>query len=133
MKFMLEMIRTEFEGELLGMKADLTHFSQNLIDLLIKESGEDPNNMIALLNQTSADISQYKEQHNKDKDIHKAIAEDQDALPPDKEVQQSVASKTQGTVLRAPEVTPAEGIATTVNTTAGNKEGPQSVSMAPGG
>jgi hypothetical protein len=133
MNVMLEMIWTEFEGELLGMKADLTHFSQNLINLLIEESGEVPNDMNALLNQTSADISQYKEQHNKDKDIHKVIAEDQDALPPDKEVQQSVASKTQGTVLRAPEATPMEGIATTVNTTAGDKEGPQSVSMAPGG
>jgi hypothetical protein len=133
MKVMLEMIRTEFEGELLGMKANLIHFSQNITNLLIKESGEDPNDMIALLDQTSADISQYEEQHNKDKDIHKAVAEDQDTLPPDKEVQQSVASKTQGTVLRAPEVTPAEGIATTVDTTAGDKEGPQSVSMAHGG
>jgi hypothetical protein len=133
MKVMLEMIWTEFEGELLGAKADLTHFSQNLINLLIKESGEDPNNMIALLNQTSADISQYEEQHNKDKDIHKAVAENQDALPPDKEVQQSVASKTQGTVLRAPEATPVEGIATTIDTTAGDMEGLQSVSIAPGG
>ncbi len=115
------------------MKANLTHFSQNLINLLIKESGEDPNNMIALLDQTSADISQYKEQHNKDKDIHKAVTEDQDALPPDKEVQQSIASKTQGTVLRAPKATPAEGIATNVDKTAGDKEGSQSVSMVPGG
>ncbi len=71
MKVMLEMIWTEFKGELLGMKTDLTHFSQNLINLLIKESGEDPNDMIALLDQTSADISQYKEQHNKDKDSTK--------------------------------------------------------------
>jgi hypothetical protein len=133
MKVMLEMIRTEFEGELLGMKADLTHFSQNLINLLIKESGEDPNDMIALLDQNSADISQYKEQYNEDKDIHKAVTKDQDALPPDKEVQQSVASKTQGMVLRAPEATPAEGIVTTIDTMAGDKEGLQSVSMAPGG
>jgi hypothetical protein len=89
--------------------------------------------MIALLDQTPADISQYEEQHSKDKDIHKAVAEDQDALPPDKEVQQSVASKTQGAVLRAPEATPAEGITTTVDTMAGDKEGLQSVSMAPCG
>jgi hypothetical protein len=59
MKVMLQMIWTEFKGELLGMKADLTQFSQNLINLLIKESGGDPNDMIALLDQTSADISQY--------------------------------------------------------------------------
>ncbi len=130
---MLEMIRTEFEGELLGLKADLTHFSQNLINFLIKESGENPNDAIAFLDQTSADISQYEEQNNKDKDIHKVIAENQDALPPDKEGEQSEASKTQGMVPRAPEATPAEGIATTVNTTEGDKEGPQSVSMAPGG
>jgi hypothetical protein len=30
MKVMLEMIRTEFKGELLGMKADLTHFSKKI-------------------------------------------------------------------------------------------------------
>ncbi len=130
---MLEMIRMEFEGELLGLKANLTHFSQNLIDFLIEESGENPNDAIAFLDQTSADISQYKEQNNKDKDIHKAITENQDALPPDKEGEQPEASKTQGTVPRAPEVTPAEGITTTIDMMAGDKEGLQSVSMAPGG
>jgi hypothetical protein len=133
MKVMLEMIRMEFEGELLGLKADLTHFSQNLINFLIKESGENPNDPIAFLDQTLADISQYEEQNNKDKDIHKAIAENQDALPPNKESKQPKASKTQETVPRAPEATPMEGIANTVDTTAGDKEGPQSVSMAPGG
>jgi hypothetical protein len=130
---MLEMIRMEFEGELLGLKADLTHFSQNLIDFLIEESGENLNDAIAFLDQTLADISQYEEQNNENRDIHKAIAENQDALPPDKEGEQPKASKTQGMVPRAPEVTPVEGIATTVNTTAGDKEGPQSVSMVPGG
>jgi hypothetical protein len=55
---MLEMIRTEFEGELLGLKADLTHFSPNLINFLIEESGENPNDAITFLDQTSADISQ---------------------------------------------------------------------------
>jgi hypothetical protein len=133
MKVMLEMIKTEFEGELLGLKANLTHFTQNLINFLIKESGENPNDAIAFLDQTSADISQYKELNNEDKDIHKAIAENQDALPPDKEGKQPEASKTQGTVPRAPEAAPAEGIATTINTMAGDKEGPQSVSMVPGG
>jgi hypothetical protein len=130
---MLEMIRMEFKGEPLELKADLTHFSQNLIDFLIKELGKNPNDAIAFLDQTSADISQYEEQNNKDKDIHKTIAENQDALPPNKEGKQPEASKTQGTVPRAPEATPAEGIATTVDTAAGDKEGPQSMSMAPGG
>ncbi len=67
---MLEMIRTEFKGDLLGLKADLTNFSQKLINFLIQESGENPNNAIAFLDQTSEDISQYKEQNNEDKDIH---------------------------------------------------------------
>ncbi len=61
MKVMLEMMRTEFDGELLGLKADLTHFSQHLINFLIEESGENPKDAIAFLNQISADISQYEE------------------------------------------------------------------------
>ncbi len=133
MEVMLEMMRTEFEGELLGLKADLTHFPKLLIDFLIEESGENPNDKIDFLDQTSADIAQFEEQNNEDMVSNQAATKNQDALPPDKEEEQSEASKTQGTVPRAPEATPTEGIATGVIRTSGDKEGLQSVSMAPGG
>ncbi len=133
MKVMLEMMRTEFEGELLGLKADLTHFPKLLVDFLIEESGESLNEAIGFLDQTLVDITQFEEQNNEDMVGNQAATKNEDALPPDKEEGQPEASKTQGTVPRAPEATPAEGIATGVIRTSGDKEGPQSVSMAPGG
>jgi hypothetical protein len=57
MKVMLEMMRTEFEGELLGLKEDLTHFPKLLINFLIKESGENPNDATNFLDQTFSFIA----------------------------------------------------------------------------
>ncbi len=88
--------------------------------------------MINFLDQTLVDIAQLEEQNNEDTVSNQAATKNQDALPPDKEEEQSEASKTQGTVPRAPEATPVEGIATGVIRMSGDKEGPQSVSMAPG-
>ncbi len=81
-KVMLEMMRTEFEGELLGLKADLTHFPKLLINFLIEESGENPNDAIYFLDQTLADIAQFKEQNNEDTVSNQAVTKNQDALPP---------------------------------------------------
>ncbi len=131
---MLEMLRTKFEGELAGLQADLTNYPQRLIDILIEEAGEDLKDMIAFLDLTSDQISQYKEDDPEEKDDNGDSDKDANVLPPDNEGKQIEASKTQGTVPRAPEVTPAEGTAaSTVNTTEGDKEEPKSVSMAPGG
>jgi hypothetical protein len=133
MKVMLEMMRTEFDGELLGLKADLTHFSQHLINFLIEESGENTKDAIAFLDQTSADISQYKEDTTRETRSHIDISKKPESPSPDKGDERTEASKTQGTVPRAPEATPTEGIATTIKTTAGDEEGPQSMSMVPDG
>jgi hypothetical protein len=134
MKIMLEMLRTEFEGELAGLPADLTTYPQCLINFLIKEAGEDLKDTIAFLDLTLDQISQYKEDDPKEKDNNGHSDKDANALPPDKEGEQIEASKTQGTVPRAPEATLTEGTAaSTVNTMEGDKEGPQSMSMAPGG
>jgi hypothetical protein len=58
MKILLDMTRTEFEGELAGVQADLTTYSQVLIDFLIEEAGEDPRDAIMFLEMTLAQISQ---------------------------------------------------------------------------
>ncbi len=59
---------------------------------------------------------------------------DLDALPPDRGKEQSEASKTQGWLPGAPQMHLAEGTAeTTTMQVDKDKEGTQSVSMAPGG
>jgi hypothetical protein len=127
------MMRTKFEGELAGVQADLTTYSQVLINFFIEEAGEDPRDAITFLEMTLAQISQYEVENPEETDANEAFNKDPNALPPDKEDKQIEASKTQGTVPRASEVSPAEGVATTVNMTDGDEEGPQSVSMASGG
>jgi hypothetical protein len=134
MKIMLEMLRTKFEGELVGLQADLTNYPQRLIDFLIKEAGENLKDAIAFLDLTLDQISQYKEDDPEEKNDNGDSDKDADELPPDKEGKQLEASKTQGMVPRAPEATPTEGsAASTINTMEGDKEGPQSMSMVPGG
>ncbi len=63
------------------------------------------------LDLTLDQISLYKEDDPKEKGDNRDSDKDAGALPPDKEGKQIEASKTQGTVPRAPEVTPAEGTA----------------------
>jgi hypothetical protein len=82
-KIMLEMMRMEFDGELLGLKADLTHFSQQLFNFLIKESGENHKDTIAFLDQTSEDISQYKEDTTKEMRSHIDISKKPESPSPD--------------------------------------------------
>jgi hypothetical protein len=115
---------------LAGLKADLTNYPHRLIDFLIEEAGEESADAIMFLDLTLTHLTQYKEAVAKEKDDNK----ESNDLPPDKEVKLIEASKTQGMVPGAPEAPPAEGTATnTVNMAEGDKEGPQSVSMAPGG
>jgi hypothetical protein len=110
MKILLDMMRTEFKGELAGVQADLTTYSQVLIDFLIEETGKDPRNTAAFLEMTSAQISQYKVENLEETDANEAFDKDPNALPPDKEDKQIEASKTQGTVPRASEVLPQKGL-----------------------
>jgi hypothetical protein len=49
MKILLDMMRTKFKGELAGVQADLTTYSQVLINFLIKEAGKDPRDAIVFL------------------------------------------------------------------------------------
>ncbi len=62
---MLELMRTEFKGKVAGLMADLTNMPQILIDFLIEEAGENPNDAIAFLNKTAKQLSKFED---KDKD-----------------------------------------------------------------
>jgi hypothetical protein len=117
----------------MGVQANLTAYSQVLVDFLIEEAGKDPRDVIAFLKMTLAQISQYEEENPKEMDANKDFNKDPNALPSDKEDKQIEASKTHGTVPRAPEASPAEGVATTIDMTNRDKEGLHSVSMASGG
>ncbi len=133
MKILLEMIKTELEGKTAGLEADMSHFSTALIDFMTKEAGEDSNDALVFLEHIAIEITQWEEEYSADNNHATPIAKLQDALPPDKEAEQFKASKTQGMVPRAPKANPAEGIAATITKTVGDKEGPQSLSMAAGG
>jgi hypothetical protein len=126
MKIMLELMRTEFEGKVARLTADLTNMPQILIDFLIKEAGENPNNAIAFLNKTAEQLRKFE-------DKCKDEGENPNALPPDPGDESNIASKTQGTLPSTPQAHPTEGTAETTTTMAeGDKKGVQSLSMATG-
>jgi hypothetical protein len=126
MKIMLDLMRTEFKDKVAGLTADPTNMPRILIDFLIKEAGENPNNAIAFLHKTAKQLSKFKDK-NKDE------GENPNALPPDPGDESNLASKTQGTLPSAPQAHPTEGIAKTTPTMAeGDKKGVQSLSMVTG-
>jgi hypothetical protein len=131
MKIMLEMLRINFKGELAGLPPDLTNYPQQLTNFLIEDTGEDTTNTVVFLDQITDQLNNNDEEDNKGEVENK----EPNAIPPDKEVESVQASKTQGTLLGAPEATPAGGTASTKAATMaeGDKEGMQSVSMASGG
>ncbi len=126
---MLKLMKTEFKGEVAGLTADSSSIPRTLIDFLIEEAGADPHDAIAFLNQTANRLSKFDEESNagNDKDG------DPNAHPPNLGDKHSKASKTQGTLPRAPQANPAGGAATTTATMAeGGEKRVQSLSMATG-
>jgi hypothetical protein len=109
MKIMLKLIKTEYKGEVAGLTADSSNVPQTHIDFLIKEAGKDPYNAIAFLNQTANQLSKFDEESNASNDKDG----DPNAHPPNPGDKYSKASKTQGTLLRAPQANPAGGAAAT--------------------
>jgi hypothetical protein len=59
MKIILDLMRTEFEGEVAGLKADLTNILQVLINFLIKESREDSINAIDFINNIAEQLNKF--------------------------------------------------------------------------
>jgi hypothetical protein len=105
MKIMLKLMKTEFKGEVAGLTADSSNVPHTLIDFLLEEAGKDPHDTIVFLNQTANQLSQFDEEsnagNNKDRDTN--------AHPLNLGDKHSKASKTQGTLPRAPQATLQEG------------------------
>ncbi len=127
MKIMLKLMKTEFKGEVAGLTADSSNIPHTLIDFLIEEAGKDPHDAIAFLNQTADQLSQFDEESNAGDNEDG----DTNAHPLDLGDKPSKASKTQGTLLRAPQANRARGATTTTTTMVeGDEMGVQSLSMA---
>jgi hypothetical protein len=100
-----------------------------LIDFLIKEAGKDTNNVIDFIDQIANQLSKYDKESNAGEDKEGYP----NAHPFNKGGGPNEASKTQGTLPRAPEATPAGGTAAATATMAeGDEKGMQSMSMASG-
>jgi hypothetical protein len=141
MRFFLEIIKDELEGQLAGVPAEFRNFPEQLINFMHKEAGEDPNEAIKFITHFSHKLSLFdNDKEEEDNESHvKAItyaeeAPAQGALGVGNKSTQGEASKTQGSPPGAQQTSPAEGAVNEPATEAGgDKEGVQSMSVAPGG
>ncbi len=126
MKIMLDLMRTEFEGEVARLTADPTNMPQILIYFLIEEAGENPNNAIAFLHKTAEQLSNFEDK-GKDEGFNP------NALPPDPGDKFDLASKSQGTLHSAPQAHLTERTTKITATMAEeDRKGVQSLSMVIG-
>jgi hypothetical protein len=137
----LDIIREELEGQLAGVPAKFTDLPEQLISFMFKEAGEDPHKTIVFITLVSNQLSQFddKEEDKDNKSHVKTIvyAEDkqvEDDRGLDTRGTQEGASKTQGLLPGAQQMSPAEGAVKEHATEAGgDKERVQSMSVVPGG
>jgi hypothetical protein len=137
----LDILKDKLAGQLAGVPAEVRDLPEQLINFMYKEAGEDPNNAIKFITHVSHQLSQFDEgEGGEDNKSHvKAItyAKDapvEDALGIDNEGTQEGASKTQGSLPGVHQMSPKAGAINELATAAGgDKEGVQSMSVAPGG
>jgi hypothetical protein len=136
----LDIIKEELEGQLAGVPAEFRDLPEQLINFMNAEAGEDPNNAMKFIAQISHQISQFEDvTGEEDNKRHVIVASNtgdasaEDALGTKKGGTQERASKTQGTLPRAQWTNPMEGVVNELAAEAGgDKEGVQSMSVAPG-
>jgi hypothetical protein len=136
----LDIIKDELEGQLAGALTKIKDLPEQLISFMYKEIGEDPHKVIEFITLVSNQLRQFDgEEEDKDNESHvKAIfftkdepVEDDRSL--DTGGTQEGASKTQGSLLGAQQMSPAEGAVNKPATEAGgDKEGMQSMRVVPG-
>ena len=137
----MDIIKVELEGQLTGVPAKFRDLPEQLISFMYKEAGEDPHKAIKFITLVSNQPSKFddKEEEKDSKSHVKTIvyAEDEkveDDRGLDMGGTQEGASKTQGSLPRAQQMSPMEGAVNKPATEAGeDKEGVQFMSMAPGG
>ena len=141
MRTCLEIIKEELAGQIAGVRADFWDLPDQLISFMYKEAGEDPTNVIAFISRLHQEISKYDDNEEEEaSESHvKAINYNEEAPAPDipntgDKGTQEEASKTQGPLPGAQQMSPAEGAVIEPATEAGgDKEGVQSMSVAQGG
>ncbi len=120
MIILLRLLKDELEDNQAGLPAKFNRLPMKLLEFLEQEAGEDRDNQINYIKQIMAELEQIGQTNSRD-----------EALSLDKEIGQSEASKTQGTLPRAHKVSPTEEAAIELATMAGrDKERAQSLSMA---
>ncbi len=136
MRICLEIILNELKGQMAGVPADFKDLSEELIQYMYKEAGDDPTDVIEYITQIHHDISNFEEKEEGESDRSHRTNQD-DELDPnanapeltDGETQE--ASKPHETLPRSHQTSPAEGTVIVPATEAGgDEEGMQSMSMA---
>jgi hypothetical protein len=136
MRICLEIILNELTGQMAGVPADFKELSEELIQYMYKEAGDDPTDVIEYITQIHHDISNFEEKEEGESDRSHRTSQD-DELDPnanaseltDGETQE--ASKPHETLPRSHQTSPAEGTVIVPATEAGgDEEGMQSMSMA---
>ena len=136
MRICLEIILNELTGQMAGVPADFKELSEELIQYMYKEAGDDPTDVIEYITQIHHDISNFEEKEQGESDRSHRTSQD-DELDPnanasdltDGETQE--ASKPHETLPRSHQTSPAEGTVIVPATEAGgDEEGMLSMSMA---
>jgi hypothetical protein len=136
-----DIIKDKLEGQLAGVPANFRDLPEQLITFMNAEAGEDPNEVIKFITQVSHQISQFEDNIGEEDDerhvkvvAYTGDAPAEDAIGIEKEETQERASKTQGSLPVAQQMSSMEGaVNEPVTEAGGDKEGVQSMSVAPGG
>jgi hypothetical protein len=137
----LDILKDKLAGQLAGVLAEFRDLPEQLINFMYKKAGEDPHNAIKFITHVSHQPRQFDEgEGEEDNKSHVKVityAKDapvEDAFGIDNEGTQEGASKTQGSLLGAQQTRPVKEAVNEPATAVGrDKEGVQSMSVAPGG
>ncbi len=135
----LDLIKVKLEGDEAGVDPDFSKIDAQLIDFLIEEAGENIDECIAYIDNVMRKLNKFKEGKDTEADaVPPNVGEghtNKDALASDEGGGTTSASKTQGPLPRASEMSLTDEIATetTRKMAAKDKEGAQSMTMAQGG
>jgi hypothetical protein len=124
MIIMLKLLKDNLEADQAGLPADFNLIPLTLLEFMILDAGEDREEQIIFIKKIMEDVKQlgWTNSLNKASSLEKGEGQPQEA------------SKTQGTLPGAHEASPTEEVAIEPATMAGrNKEGAQSLSVAPTG
>ena len=122
MTIMLELLKDDLEDDQAGLPADFKQIPPSILEYMVSEAGEDRGDQIKFIKEIMEAVEQIAQSNNHSK----ASLEEGGG-------QQQEASKTQGTLPGAQEASPTEEAAIEPAMAGQDKEGAQSLSVAPTG